>query len=68
MRDAIDKGLRPTNHTYFVVAPLDQLFMMWSAVNRVTRAGELIRADRRVASLEALEVMTITVGWICAAR
>lgn len=24
MRDAIDAGLRPTNHTDFVVAPLDQ--------------------------------------------
>ena len=35
MRDAIDAGLRPTNHTDFVVAPLDQLFMLWSAVNRV---------------------------------
>ncbi|MBY0398175.1 MAG: amidohydrolase, partial [Thermoleophilia bacterium] len=32
MRDAIDRGLRPTNHTDFVVAPLDQMFMMWSAV------------------------------------
>ena len=37
MRDAIDAGLRPTNHTDFVVAPLDQMFMLWSAVNRVSR-------------------------------
>ena len=29
MRDAIDAGLVPTNLTDFVVAPLDQLFMMW---------------------------------------
>jgi predicted amidohydrolase YtcJ len=28
MRAAIDKGLRPTNHTDFVVAPLDQMFVM----------------------------------------
>ena len=35
MRDAIDKGLRPTNHTDFIVAPLDQMFMLWSAVNRI---------------------------------
>jgi hypothetical protein len=31
MRAAIDKGLRPTNHTDFVVAPLDQVFVMWTA-------------------------------------
>ena len=39
MRAAIDKGLRPTNHTDFVVAPLDQMFVLWTAVNRVSRAG-----------------------------
>ena len=48
MRAAIDKGLRPTNHTDFVVVPLDQMFMMWSAVNRVLRGGEVIGADQRV--------------------
>lgn len=48
MRDAIDKGLVPTNHTDFVVAPLDQMFMMWSAVNRLSRGGEVIGADQRV--------------------
>ncbi len=62
MRDAIDKGLAPTNHTDFVVAPLDQLFMMWSAVNRVSRAGEVIGADQRVTPLEALKAQTINVA------
>jgi predicted amidohydrolase YtcJ len=63
MRDAIDKGLVPTNHTDFVVAPLDQMFMMWSAVNRLSRAGEVIGADQRVAPLEALKAMTINVAY-----
>jgi predicted amidohydrolase YtcJ len=62
MRAAIDKGLRPTNHTDFVVAPLDQMFMMWSAVNRVSRGGERIGPDQRVGPLEALEAMTINVA------
>jgi len=62
MRDAIDKGLRPTNHTDFVVAPLDQMFMMWSAVNRVSRAGQLIGASQRVSPLEALKAMTLNVA------
>jgi predicted amidohydrolase YtcJ len=62
MRDAIDKGLVPTNHTDFVVAPLDQMFMMWSAVNRVSRGGEVIGADQRVTAMEALKAMTINVA------
>jgi hypothetical protein len=43
----------------FVVAPLDQMFMMWSAVNRLSRAGEVIGAGQRVTPLEALKAMTI---------
>jgi predicted amidohydrolase YtcJ len=62
MRAAIDKGLHPTNHTDFVVAPLDQMFMMWSAVNRVSRAGAVIGPDQRVTPLEALKAMTINVA------
>jgi predicted amidohydrolase YtcJ len=59
MRTAIDKGLRPTNHTDFVVAPLDQMFVMWTAVNRVSRAGVVIGPDQRVTPMEALKAITI---------
>ena len=59
MRDAIDAGLRPTNHTDAVVAPLDQMFMLWSAVNRVSRAGAEIGPDQRITPLEGLKAMTI---------
>ncbi len=62
MRDAIDAGLRPTNHTDFVVAPLDQMTMLWSAVNRVSRAGAEIGPDQRVTPLEGLKAMTIWVA------
>jgi len=62
MRDALSKGLRPTNHTDFVVAPLDQMFMLWSAVNRVSRAGKTIGADQRVTPIEGLRAMTIDVA------
>jgi predicted amidohydrolase YtcJ len=59
MRDSIDAGLRPTNHTDFVVAPLDQMFMLWSAVNRMSRSGAEIGPDQRVTPLEGLKAMTI---------
>lgn len=59
MRDAIDAGLRPTNHTDFVVAPLDQMMMLWSAVNRVSRAGREVGPDQRVTPYEGLKTMTV---------
>jgi predicted amidohydrolase YtcJ len=59
MRDAIDAGLHPTNHTDFVVAPLDQMMMLWTAVNRISRAGAEIGLDQRVTPLEGLKAMTI---------
>jgi len=63
MRAAIDKGLRPTNHTDFVVAPLDQMFVMWTAVNRISRQGVVIGPDQRITPLEALKAITINVAY-----
>jgi hypothetical protein len=62
MRDAIDAGIHPTNHTDFVVAPLDQMFMLWSAVNRISRSGSEIGIDQRVTVMEGLKSMTIWVA------
>jgi hypothetical protein len=59
MRDAINLGLHPTNHTDFYVAPLDQMFMMWTAVNRPTRAGGTLGPDQRITAFEALKSQTI---------
>lgn len=58
MRDAIDAGLRPSNHTDFVVAPLDQMMMLSSAVNRVSRAGKEVGPDQRITAYEGLKAMT----------
>ncbi len=62
MRDAIDAGMRPTNHTDFVVAPLDQMFMLSSAVNRISRAGVEVGPSQRVTPYEGLQAMTINVA------
>jgi hypothetical protein len=63
MRAAIDKGLRPTNHTDFVVAPLDQMFVIWTAVNRISRGGVVIGPDQRVTPMEALKAITINAAY-----
>ncbi|CAN5409498.1 amidohydrolase [soil metagenome] len=59
VRAALDRGLRPTNHTDFVVTPLDQMFLLWTSVNRVARSGDVIGADQRITPLEALKTITI---------
>jgi predicted amidohydrolase YtcJ len=63
MRSAIDLGLQPTNHTDFVVAPLDQMFVVWSAVNRISRSGDVIGASERITPLEALKAITINAAY-----
>jgi predicted amidohydrolase YtcJ len=63
MRAAMDKGLRPTNHTDFVVAPLDQMFVLWTAVNRISRYGVVIGPDQRVTPIEALKAITINAAY-----
>ena len=62
MRHAIEIGMKPTNHTDFVVAPLDQMMMLWSAVNRISRAGASVGPDQRVSPYEGLQAMTINVA------
>jgi predicted amidohydrolase YtcJ len=62
INDAINAGMKPTNHTDFVVAPLDQLFMLWSAVNRISRAGAKVGLDQCISPYEGLKAMTVNVA------
>jgi predicted amidohydrolase YtcJ len=59
MKSARTLGLRPANHTDFNVSPLDQIFTIHTAVNRVSRSGRVMGAEERVTPLEALEAITI---------
>ena len=59
MKSARALGLRPANHTDFNVAPLDQIFTIHTAVNRISRSGQTIGADERITPLQALEAITI---------
>jgi predicted amidohydrolase YtcJ len=63
MRAAIDLGLRPTNHTDYGVAPIDQMMTIWTAVNRVSRSGEVIGPDQRITPLEALKAITVNAAY-----
>ncbi len=59
MKTAIEMGIHCANHTDFNVSPIDQLFVMWSAVNRISRKGEVIGPDQRITPIQALKALTI---------
>ncbi len=59
MKTALQMGIRCANHTDFNVSPIDQLFVVWSAVNRISRAGAVIGAGERITPLQALKAITL---------
>jgi predicted amidohydrolase YtcJ len=59
MKSAIRKGIHPTNHTDCTVTPMDQLFLLWSSVNRLSRSGRVMGEAQRVTPYEGLQALTI---------
>ena len=59
MKTAIEMGMRPTNQTDYSVTPIDQMFTIWSAVNRISRKGVQNGPDQRITPLQALKTITI---------
>jgi predicted amidohydrolase YtcJ len=63
LKSALDRGIIFGNHTDFNVSPIDQLFVVWTAVNRLSREGEVIGPDERVSAYEALKAVTSNVAY-----
>lgn len=59
MRGAIDRGLRPTNHSDYPVTPLNPLLLLWSSVARRSSGGVVLGEDERITPAEALRALTI---------
>ncbi len=55
---AAARGIRFTNHTDFLVTPLDSMFTVWSAVNRLSKSGKAIGPGERIPMLQALRAIT----------
>jgi predicted amidohydrolase YtcJ len=55
---AAARGIRFTNHTDFVVTPLDSIFTLWSAVNRLSKSGKVIGASEKIPVSQALRALT----------
>lgn len=63
LKSAADRGIVFGNHTDFNVAPIDQLFVVWSAVNRVAREGGVVGPEERVSPYVALKGITANVAY-----
>ncbi len=59
LKTASGMGIKFANHTDFNVAPIDQLFVLWTAVNRPMREGGVLGEAERVDPLTGLKALTI---------
>ena len=56
---AIEAGIQISIHSDHPVTPVNPLFTMWCAVNRVTRSGFVLGPAERISPLQALTAMTL---------
>jgi len=57
-RTALNKGLKLTTHTDAPIALPNLMVMVWAAVNRVSRTGQIIGEDEKLTPYEALKSIT----------
>ncbi|WP_116368531.1 amidohydrolase [Parahaliea mediterranea] len=62
-RSAGERDLKYTVHLDSPVVPMDPILLLWSTVNRVSTSGQVIGADERVPTMDALRAMTINAAW-----
>lgn len=63
MKTALAKGVKCTNHTDFNVAPIDQMLVVWSAVNRISRNGEPIGVEECITPYQSLQTITSSAAY-----
>jgi len=63
MRTAMNKGIRFTTHLDTPVVPMNPLFLVWCAVNRMSSGGRTIGPDEHIPALQALRSVTIDAAW-----
>lgn len=63
MASAIAKGLHCSNHNDFSVTPVEPMRMVYTAVERISRKGEVIGPDERISPWQALKALTIEAAW-----
>lgn len=59
MQSAYNKGLIFANHTDVPVTPINQMFLLWTSVNRISRDGKVVGQKERVSPYIGLQALTI---------
>ena len=59
MKSAMDMGITCTNHTDGAVTPMDQLFLLWTSVNRLSRNGVVVGEAERITPYQGLKALTV---------
>jgi len=62
-RSAMDRGISVSLHHDSPIHPVDQLMLIWAAVNRVTRSGQVIGETQRIPVIDALKASTINAAY-----
>ena len=60
---ALARQLPFTIHLDTPVVPMDPLFLVWTAVNRISSSGQVIGSAERIDTLAALRAVTIDAAW-----
>ncbi|WP_418274951.1 amidohydrolase [Isoptericola jiangsuensis] len=63
MRSAIDRGLRPTNHSDYPITPINPLQLLWTSVVRRSTGGVVLGEDQRITPAEGLRSLTINAAY-----
>ena len=58
LKSAFNRGIPATNHTDATVTPIDQIFLLSTSVNRMSRSGKVLGGAERVTPYEGLRAIT----------
>ena len=63
MRTAVNRGFSTTFHHDSPVHPVDQIMLLWIAVNREGRSGTVYGPEERLTIYQAMRAATIEAAW-----
>jgi len=63
LRSSLDRGMPLTVHNDSPVVPPNMMRLVWTAVNRRTRSGQVLGPDERITPMEALRAVTIDAAY-----
>ena len=63
IKSAMALGIKASNHSDFIVTPLDPMFILWTSMARTTRSGFLLGPAERLNAWAGLKALTINPAW-----